>query len=336
MANPLQSLIDKRKKAEAKVSRSVIDLTEAKWKAADKDTEASKLTYTDKGVDQVFRLSKLAFKQMANRIVGGLHTIALKNPPSLNDELFRVWLPLTDPKKRTVVVKHDSGFARGILGVEQADIDCSVVLTAIGNAVEHLKTQVVYVTGDQEEFPEWNWTRVVFTGKPINPSTKDEYYMMLDVRSSDYAVDWLVVDLGIVRAASGGAIIARTANKPYFYNQYKGVQGKELEAMAKAAAARFDEQLKNFEDILHRAEKQQLTDEQIQDLVKKLPQDRDTSKGLMLQVAGEIANQRPNTMMEVVNIIAASVQNEDVYKRRVQHEAFAGTLMGLEFLKTKA
>jgi len=325
----LFDIYDERKREEGVVQRSVVDLRTCEWKPATSQiaSEAGQSQLTYQGVE--YTLNRLSFEQLCKQIVSGMHSLCKKSPDSLNTDIFKAWLPLTEEKKANVVLKMSEGSksVKGILGLDRSDIDSSTIIKYFAEALEGFNYSVEEIANDPDG--EWFWYRIILHDlKSTAISGVGEYKLAVDFRCSDYAVSKLEIDIGMVCEQTGSTIIGRIDGKPYFSNNYKGIDGKDLEEAIKSAAKRFPEQLKNAEDALQRALKSTVDSGLRQQLIRQLPRDRDTSKAVMVKVAGEIDRHNPATMLSVANLVSSVAATLDSPHDRMKHEAFAGYLMG--------
>jgi len=261
-------------------------------------------------------------------MASGIWNVCQKSPPTLNENILKTWLPLVDEKKAVMVLKvtKDTQFVQGMLELSRSDIDTSQVVRALGNAFEGLD-YVVTVPGAADN-GEWTWYRAVFNTLTFTPRPNDVYCFMADIRASDYGVRKLELELGVCRKENSAGMYGRVAGRPFFYNDYKGITGKELEAAFKIAASHLSEQVQIAETALKLSEQQTVDAAKIKQLIQQLPRDRETAKGFMLKVVGEFEVQMPTTMLAVADIIAAVARDAEKPQHRLTHEAFSGYLAG--------
>jgi len=335
-----------RASREALFKRSVVDLHHCQWLPPTEDLKVgegekesgidkSKLIYKDPagGASKEYTLSPTALKQVLGRVGSGLYSVCSKSPYPLVEQIMETWFPQVDEKKRLVVLKHfDTNYTKGVLGVEQSDINTSDVLLAVANAAGSMPMKIDALHGGGEDSENY-WWRIIFDEHGFNTEPEDKYQLCMDLRTSDWGLGTLDMDWGVWRQICSNGAIGRVAGRPYFTNRYMGIEGKDLVGMFSSAVENLQKQNIQMKSAVQQAAEKNLSDKELDNLINSLPRDRETSKGLMLKVVTQIEKDRPRNLMQLVNVITEYAKGDTVPQRRLQHEVFAGYMLKLGYFQ---
>lgn len=268
-------------------------------------------------------------KQLCSQI-GMTHTFYKANPGVLNSTIFETRFRGEEAER--VLRYRETTEGRRLLAVlpkaHQAPTYVDLLRPLVASVGEDVIVRLAPGNLDDDHRLS---LRVTFPEYAFNVKDDDPLQLGLALDASEDGIGKLRLSTLLYRLVCSNGLIARYGGSDLVEFNYRGLPKFALDAVLRAATERFAVDLKAIETRVLGAAAETFTKAEALEFVKSLESRRDVAVTLLRKVRKEIdAIEAPTvSRFDVINQITWSAQALP-YTQRLNHETFAGKLLGLD------